>query len=268
MRTSTFLRPRRTAAMTTSAETKSAAIESPAGNPAAVAMSPASTASVPTKSLAKWRAFALSASLRYRRAPRATRSSATRRSASTSAIAVKVQNVGSTSKSTTPASRKIAVTVMSTLTATRKAASASAARFCAFPCPYGCPRSAGRTATETAKNVSSAAARSVPECAASARRPRLELASPAASLIAMRRQAAPTETRAVRRCGDMRRSVWPALVSRRLRRAPRCRRRPSARAHREPRAEFRNRRRDRARCASPEPRQGPREPRPVRRRAP
>ena len=102
---------------------------------------------------------------------------------------------------------------MPMLTRMRKPASASAARFCAFPWPYGCPRSAGRTATETAKNVSSAAARSVPECAASASRPRLELAIPATSLIATRRHAAPTETSAVRRCGDMRRRLEPPSVA-------------------------------------------------------
>ena len=48
-----------------------------------------------------------------------------------------------------------------------------------------------RTATETAKNVRSAAARSVPECAASASSPRLELARPATSLIATRRHRGP-----------------------------------------------------------------------------
>ena len=85
----------------------------------------------------------------------------------------------------------------------RIVASPSAARFWAFACPNGWPRSAGRTATETAKNVSSAAARSVPECAASASSPRLPLAIPATSLIAMSTQAAPTETSAMRRCGDM-----------------------------------------------------------------
>ena len=102
---------------------------------------------------------------------------------------------------------------MPMLTRMRKPDSASAARFCAFPWPYGCPRSAGRTATDTAKNVNSAAARSVPECAASARRPRLELAIPATSLIATRRHAAPTETSAVRRCGDMRRRLEPLGAS-------------------------------------------------------
>ena len=127
--------------------------------------------------------------------------------ARTSPIAANVHHVGSTSNSTTPASRRTAATAIPTLARMRKPASASAARFWALACPYGWPRSAGRTATETAKNVSSAAARSVPECAASASSPRLELASPATSLIATRRHAAPTETSAVRRCGDMARKA-------------------------------------------------------------
>src|ERR1044072_3385304 len=53
----------------------------------------------------------------------------------------------------------------------------------------------------TAKNVSSAAIRSVPECAASESRPRLSVAIPEISLIAIRTQAATMETSAVRRCG-------------------------------------------------------------------
>ena len=103
-----------------------------------------------------------------------------------------------------------------TLARMRNPASASAARFWALACPYGWPRSAGRTATDTAKNVSRAAARSVPECAASASSPRLELASPTTSLTTTRRHAAPTETSAVRRCGS---------IAGRLRRKPPRRRR-------------------------------------------
>ena len=63
MSTSTFRRASRVAAATTSAETKSAAIESPAGKPTAAATRPASTAIVPAKSLPKWSALARSASL-------------------------------------------------------------------------------------------------------------------------------------------------------------------------------------------------------------
>jgi hypothetical protein len=204
MSTPTFLRTSRKAAETTSTETKRAAIESPAGNPRAAAASPTRTASDPARSLPKWRAFERRASLRYLRAPRSETSVREPSMTSTSTIARNVHQVGSTARLTTPRSRRTARAAITALTAIRNPASASAARFCAFPCPYGCPRSAGLTATETAKNVRSAAARSVPECAASASRPRLELARPAASLIAIRRHAAPTDTSAVRRCGDMR----------------------------------------------------------------
>ena len=61
--TSTLRRIRRAAATSTSTATKSAAIESPSGNPAVAAISPARTASVPAKSLPKWSAFERSASL-------------------------------------------------------------------------------------------------------------------------------------------------------------------------------------------------------------
>src|SRR5262249_37429323 len=90
---------------------------------------------------------------------------------------------------------------MKLLARTRIEASASALRCSAFPCPYWCETSAGRTATPTAKNVSSAAIRSVPECAASETRPRLCEARPAPSFSAISATAAPIEIRAVRRCG-------------------------------------------------------------------
>src|SRR5260370_26104264 len=61
--------------------------------------------------------------------------------------------------------------------------------------------SACRAATPTAKNVSSAATRSVPECAASERSPRLCVARPVPSFSPMRATATSTETSAVRRCG-------------------------------------------------------------------
>ena len=64
--------------------------------------------------------------------------------------------------------------------------SASAERCSALPCPYWCPVSAGRAATPTAKNVSSAAIRSVPECAASESRPRLCVARPVPSFSPIR----------------------------------------------------------------------------------
>src|ERR1700740_1415964 len=90
---------------------------------------------------------------------------------------------------------------MRRLASTRIDASASADRCSAFPCPYWWPTSAGRAATPTAKNVSNAATRSVPECAASERRPRLCVAIPVASLSAIRATAASTEMSAVRRSG-------------------------------------------------------------------
>ena len=65
MSASTFRRRSLPAATITSPATNSAAIASPSGKPSAAATSPASTASVPTRSLPKWRAFASSASLRY-----------------------------------------------------------------------------------------------------------------------------------------------------------------------------------------------------------
>src|SRR3954471_17259058 len=83
-------------------------------------------------------------------------------------------------------------------TRARNALSPSAARCSAFPWPYWCSRSAGRTATRNAKSVSSAATRSVPEWAASASRPSDPVSRPAASLIATRKPAAPTEIIAVR----------------------------------------------------------------------
>ena len=64
MSTSTFRLASRTAAATTSPDTNSAAIESPAGTSSAAAMRPARTAIVPAKSLPKWSALANSASLR------------------------------------------------------------------------------------------------------------------------------------------------------------------------------------------------------------
>ena len=213
MSTPTFRRRSRAAATITSTATKSAATESPSGNPRAAAPRPTSTARVPTRSLPKCRAFASSASLRY---SRPLRRETTVRDASitiTRAIAANVQTVGSTANSTSPARRATAKAPIARLTAMRKPASASAARFWAFACPKGCPRSAGFTATETAKNVTSAAARSVPECAASARSPRLPLASPATSLIAISAQAAPTDTSAVRRCGDMAGRLRSQLVT-------------------------------------------------------
>src|SRR5579884_710602 len=103
----------------------------------------------------------------------------------------------------TPASRSSARSETKSETTTRNPASASAARCSAFPCPNWCFTSAGRAATRIAKKVSSAATRSVPECAASETRPRLCVASPTASFSTTSAAAAATETSADRRCGVM-----------------------------------------------------------------
>src|SRR3954452_10007177 len=85
----------------------------------------------------------------------------------------------------------------------RKVASAIAARCSALPCPNGWSSSGSRLATPSAKNVSSAATRSVPECIASATRPRLPVSRPVTSLRTTRTAAAKTDSSAVRCCGDI-----------------------------------------------------------------
>ena len=75
-------------------------------------------------------------------------------------------------------------------------------------------------ATPTAKKVSSAATRSVPECAASERRPRLWAARPTPSFSATSAAAAPTETSAVLRCGDIG-QAWQPDTPRARRAGPR-----------------------------------------------
>ena len=190
----------RTAALSTSAATNSAATESPAAQPARAAIRPTSTASEPAKSLPKCSAFESSAALWKRRAVRSETTVRVTSIASTSPTTTNAYQRGSTSKCTQPASRATASAATPTLTSASTAASNSAARCSAFPCPYWCASSAGRPATPSAKNVSSAATRSVPECSASETRPSEPLGMPAASLSAIRAQAAPTETSAVRRC--------------------------------------------------------------------
>src|SRR3954447_15797593 len=109
-----------------------------------------------------------------------------------------VYQAASTSTESLAARRRTACTPMNTDAAAKNAASASAARCSALPCPNGWSRSGGRTATRTANSVSSAATRSVPECSASAIRPREPDARPAPSLTATSTTAAKTETSAVR----------------------------------------------------------------------
>jgi hypothetical protein len=108
--------------------------------------------------------------------------------------------------------REIACQTMKTLATTRIAPSARAARCSAFPWPYWWPGSAGRTETPTAKNVSSAAMRSVPECAASEMSPRLWVARPVPSLSAIRASAATTDQRAAFRWASTPGSVRVAAV--------------------------------------------------------
>src|SRR4051812_35056615 len=100
-----------------------------------------------------------------------------------------------------PISRSIARSEMYSETSTRNPASASAERCSALPCPNWWAMSAGRDATRIAKYVSSAATRSVPECAASETRPRLCVARPTDSFSTTSAAAAATETSAERRCG-------------------------------------------------------------------
>src|SRR3954447_14268805 len=160
-----------------------------------------STAVEPPKSLAKWRAFALSAAEWYRRAARQLAIVRPTSMTITTQITAIAYQAASTSLAPWPVSRAIARHPMNTLTPTRNVASASAERCSAFPWPYWWPTSAGRAATPTAKSVSRAATRSVPECAASDRRPRLCVASPVTSFSAISVAAAKTERSAVRRCG-------------------------------------------------------------------
>src|SRR4051794_2223416 len=100
-----------------------------------------------------------------------------------------------------PISCSIARSEMNSETSTRKPASASAERCSALPCPNWWATSAGREATRIAKYVSSAATRSVPECAASETRPRLCVARPTDSFSTTSAAAAATDTSAERRCG-------------------------------------------------------------------
>src|SRR3954471_12300383 len=108
---------------------------------------------------------------------------------------------GSTWPEASPNSRQSARQAIRRLATTRIAASASAARCSALPWPYAWPGSAGRIATPSATKVRIAATRSVPEWAASERRPRPPVAIPEMSLTAIRATAARIETRAVRRWG-------------------------------------------------------------------
>src|SRR3954453_7414103 len=119
----------------------------------------------------------------------------------TTQITAIAYQAASTSLVPWPMSCAIARHPMNTLTPTRNVASASAERCSAFPWPYWWPTSAAPPAPPAGKSVSRAATGSVPECAASERRPRLCVASPVTSLSAISVAAAKTEMSAVRRCG-------------------------------------------------------------------
>ena len=143
----------------------------------------------------------------------------------TTTTAAKTHQAVDVSIATHPARRATASAPTATLTRRSTNASANAARCSALPWPYGWPRSAGRPATPIAKYVSNAATRSVPECSASETRPRLPLARPVTSLIAISAVAAPTDTSAIRRCGVIAAAYWasPSSISRRNgRTATRC----------------------------------------------
>ena len=199
--TSMFRRISRSAADSTRAATKSAAIESASGHPARTPISPTSTASDPAKSLPKCTAFDSSAALWNRRPVLSEISVRETSIRSTMPITRNAHQAASTWMWIQPASRATARPATPTLTRASTPASKSAARCSALPWPYWCCSSAGRPATPTAKNVRSAATRSVPECSASETRPSEPLATPAPSLRASSAQAAATETSAVRRCG-------------------------------------------------------------------
>src|SRR4029078_9435500 len=121
----------------------------------------------------------------------------------TIASASSAYHLASTVACVRPARCEIARQLMTRAAPTSSPASPRAARCSAFPWPYAWPGSAGRRATPTAKKVRSAAIRSVPECAASERRPRLCVAMPVTSFNPLRAIAASTEKSAVRRCGVM-----------------------------------------------------------------
>src|SRR5581483_8890382 len=147
------------------------------------------------------RAFDASAGLAWRRAVRHETSVRVASIAITTTRTTSAYQVTRTCEPLVPATRSSARTEMKRLTMTRKPASPSADRCSAFPCPNWCVTSAGRADTRIAKYVSRAATRSVPECAASDRRPRLCVARPTVSFRTMSVAAAATETSAERRCG-------------------------------------------------------------------
>ena len=110
-------------------------MESPSGNPARAATSPATTATVPSRSVPKWTAFDRSAALPKRRAVLYETTARERSMQMTTAAAAKAHQAGSTSSFSQPARRATASAPTTNETSTRNAASASAARCSALPWP-------------------------------------------------------------------------------------------------------------------------------------
>ena len=116
-------------------DTKSAATESPWGQPSAAATRPSNTATVPARSLPKWSALESSAALEYCRAARSETTVRERSMAMTANTTANTHHAASTSVSITPVSLSTANVATAIATSTSTAASASAARCSAFPCP-------------------------------------------------------------------------------------------------------------------------------------
>ena len=135
MSTSTFRRISRNAAVTTRKATKSAATESPSGQPARTASRPHSTASVPARSLPKWSAFEARAGLENRRAARNETAVREMSITITTPTAANTHHAVDVSISIQPTSRATARAATATLTSISTPASASAARCSALPWP-------------------------------------------------------------------------------------------------------------------------------------
>ena len=133
--TSTFRRISRIAAAITRNATKSAATESPSGQPPRTASRPQSTASVPARSLPKWSAFDASAGLVNRLAARSETVVRVMSIRITTPTAANTHHAVEVSISIQPTSRATASAATATLTSMSTPASASAARCSALPWP-------------------------------------------------------------------------------------------------------------------------------------
>ena len=133
--TSMLRRIRRVAATSTITATTSAAIGSASGYPARASASPISTATDPTRSLAKWSALDCKAALEYRLAARHETTARVMSIRITTPTTTNAYQVGSTSDELEPVSRVRALQMITPVARTRTVASASADRCSAFPCP-------------------------------------------------------------------------------------------------------------------------------------